>query len=169
MTTFNYDHLVGLISQTNERNSIVKYEYDGFNRLLRIRDEDNRILKQFEYKFQSTVFSSSCATVPNWQNVRTECSGAALMQVQVDVNPCSPTHNTERSIVLVANHPPCTICTGPDKKVINGVCETGVKKTTASRRVGPGSWECTYHYEWSDSSHSPNYTEISSFPCLILP
>lgn len=169
MTTFNYEHLVGLKTQTNERNNLLKYEYDAFNRLLRIRDEDNNILKQFEYKFQSVVFSNSCATIPNWQDVRTECgTGGALIQFQVDINPCSLTYNTERSIVIETSHPPCLVCTGPDKKVINDICETGQKKTTASVRLGPTSWQCTYHYEWSDGSSSPDYTEITSSPCLIL-
>lgn len=169
MTTYTYDPLIGMTSQCDANNRIAYYEYDSFGRLLCIRDDQRNILKQYEYKFQSDTSSNACATIPNWQNVRTECGiGGALMQIQVDANPCSLTSNTERSILITANYQPCLVCTGPDKKWVNNVCETATKVTTASVRPPTGGWQCTYHYEWSDGSRSPDYTENSSFPCMII-
>ena len=50
-------------------------------------------------------------------------------------------------------------CSGADKKMINGVCEKGVKVITNMQNVGTASnprCRITYHYEWSDSSSSPH-------------
>lgn len=64
--------------------------------------------------------------------------------------------------------PPCTPCTGVDKKCINDVCETGIKWYTATVQTGPNTWECTYYYKWSDNSISQTYTETSPTMCWIL-
>jgi hypothetical protein len=58
-------------------------------------------------------------------------------------------------------------CTGNNKKCINGVCETGVKVYTDGFQKPNGTWQCTYHYEWSDSSWSQDFIETrpSNNPC----
>jgi hypothetical protein len=57
-------------------------------------------------------------------------------------------------------------CTGPNKRVVNGVCETGIKIYVGSE-FNPinQNWQCTYRYEWSDHTLSPLYVEISTQPC----
>ncbi|WP_315824042.1 hypothetical protein [Paraflavitalea speifideaquila] len=55
ITTYTYDPLIGLTSQNDNRNNIVYYEYDGFNRLRRIRDADNHIVKMVDYQYQVPV------------------------------------------------------------------------------------------------------------------
>lgn len=52
MVTFTYDPLVGITTQCDVNNRITYYEYDRFNRLLRIRDMDKNILKSFSYVYQ---------------------------------------------------------------------------------------------------------------------
>ena len=54
MTTYTYEPLVGLKSQCDASNMIIYYEYDTFNRLKAIRDQDGNILKTFEYKYQES-------------------------------------------------------------------------------------------------------------------
>jgi YD repeat-containing protein len=58
-------------------------------------------------------------------------------------------------------------CGTVDKKVVNGICETGIKKYTGSVPNENGTYLCTYHYVWSDSSVSVDYTETNSNPCSI--
>ncbi|MGN6418173.1 MAG: hypothetical protein ACTHMC_11815 [Pseudobacter sp.] len=50
--TYSYNPLLGLLSKRDERNMLTRYEYDSLGRLLRIRDHQNNILKQYEYKFK---------------------------------------------------------------------------------------------------------------------
>jgi hypothetical protein len=52
MTTYTYEPLVGITSQADIKNNVTYYEYDSFNRLKFIRDNDKNILKAFEYKYQ---------------------------------------------------------------------------------------------------------------------
>lgn len=52
MTTYTYKPLVGMTSQCDANNRITYYEYDGFGRLQRIKDQDGNILKAFDYKYQ---------------------------------------------------------------------------------------------------------------------
>lgn len=55
MITYTYDTLIGVSSQCDARNNIVYYEYDGFDRLLRMRDIDGNIIKQFRYQYQAVA------------------------------------------------------------------------------------------------------------------
>lgn len=57
MTTYTYTPLVGMTSQCDVGNRITYYEYDGLQRLKRIRDQDYNILKTYEYQYQA---SSGC-------------------------------------------------------------------------------------------------------------
>jgi hypothetical protein len=54
MTTYTYTPLVGMTSQCDATNRMLFYEYDSFNRLKLVKDEDGRILKKVEYKYQGT-------------------------------------------------------------------------------------------------------------------
>jgi|GEM_PF-1527448 len=52
MTTYTYDPLIGLTSQCDVNNRITYYQYDGFNRLKTIRDEEKNVLKTMDYQYQ---------------------------------------------------------------------------------------------------------------------
>jgi YD repeat-containing protein len=51
MTTYTYDPLVGLTSQTDPSGRTLTYEYDGLGRLVRTRDEQGRLLSQQDYHY----------------------------------------------------------------------------------------------------------------------
>jgi YD repeat-containing protein len=52
MATYTYDPLVGVTTQSDQNNRITYYEYDGFNRLTLVKDQDGNILKTFDYHYK---------------------------------------------------------------------------------------------------------------------
>jgi len=48
---YTYDSLIGITSMTDSRGYTTFYEYDDQNRLLRIRDKTNFIIKEYDYNY----------------------------------------------------------------------------------------------------------------------
>lgn len=64
-------------------------------------------------------------------------------------------------------------CSGQDKKIVNCVCETGLKLYTSSvydkkGNMGctAGMWLCYYHYRFSDGSYSATFSECNATDCI---
>jgi YD repeat-containing protein len=53
VTTYTYSPLFGITSETDPSGKITYYEYDGLGRLKLIRDQNNNILKKFDYKYRA--------------------------------------------------------------------------------------------------------------------
>jgi hypothetical protein len=51
MTTYTYDPLVGVTSQTSPKGLPVSYEYDGLNRLVNVKDEKGAIRQNMKYNY----------------------------------------------------------------------------------------------------------------------
>jgi hypothetical protein len=51
MSTFTYDPQIGMTSGTDVKNQTSYYEYDGFQRLLNVKDEDKNIVKNYAYNY----------------------------------------------------------------------------------------------------------------------
>jgi hypothetical protein len=67
MTTYTYDPLTGMTSQTDVANRTTYYEYDGLARLKRIRDQDYNILKTFDYQYQTPAGCGSGCSIVSMQ------------------------------------------------------------------------------------------------------
>jgi YD repeat-containing protein len=52
MSTFTYLPLVGATTACDANSKITYYVYDGFGRLKVIRDQENNILKSFNYQYK---------------------------------------------------------------------------------------------------------------------
>jgi YD repeat-containing protein len=74
MTSYTYNPLVGKTSETDPAGRSTIYQYDGLNRIMTVRDQDNNILKQYDYEYQQ------CAT-PTYNTAQSQifeknnCSG----------------------------------------------------------------------------------------------
>jgi hypothetical protein len=97
MTTSTYNPLRGITDQCDVNNRIVYYEYDGFGRLLRVRDDEKNIIKQYDYRYRVPANNG-----PVWQAISTTrckpCAGNSnystniLQNGQIDINPNSNTY-----------------------------------------------------------------------------
>lgn len=108
VNTYTVLPLTGVTSETNPAGQTTYYEYDNFNRLRLIRDQDNKILKQFDYQhraqlspwfvnaIRSQVFTrNNCGTahgtdvtytVPDGRYISTISQADADLQAQNDIN-----------------------------------------------------------------------------------
>ncbi len=74
ITTFTYDPLIGVRSITSPNGITEFYKYDNENKLERILDKDNNIIKEFKYNYAPTkfynerqerkIYKNDC---PSWQ------------------------------------------------------------------------------------------------------
>lgn len=55
MTTYTYREHVGVSSSCNEQNQITYYDYDDFNRLKLVKDQNGKIVRQHDYQYQKPV------------------------------------------------------------------------------------------------------------------
>ena len=170
MLTYAYTPLIGVNTICSANNSIIYYEYDGFNRLKLIRDMDKNIVKQVDYQYQTYWHAN-----PVWQTITgpyCETSGAGntgnQITIQKDVNPSSPTFGNTNTIT-VANTTACplcnsSICIAPDSKCINGVCQSGTPGIILQKKTA-GQCETQYGYFFSDNTYLYAYSTFGLWPC----
>jgi YD repeat-containing protein len=53
ITTYTYNPLVGITSQTDPNGVATYYEYDSMGRLWRINNDKGNVLKQYDYHYST--------------------------------------------------------------------------------------------------------------------
>lgn len=121
MTSYTYEPILGMTCQSDPNNRITYYEYDAFNRLILVRDQDKNIIKKicYNYSGQPEICGINCTdNTSNWQNTSTplRCALDATgqntgyqEQEQVDVNPCSALFNYTQWIPAGQNTTACPL------------------------------------------------------------
>ncbi|MBS1743531.1 MAG: hypothetical protein JST81_10895 [Bacteroidetes bacterium] len=179
ITTYTYSPFVGVTTVSDANNNILYYSYDGFNRLWLIRDIDLNIIKQYQYRYGEQIAVTGDIT-PRWVPTGTHrCATnhgpnnydytGVEEEEEKDENNMSPTYGQSRWVTATIPVLNCTPinCVGPDKRMVNGVCETGNKIYTGSTSVLNG-YDCIYRYEWSDGFQSIEFHEFNTTACTQI-
>ncbi len=177
INTTTYIPFVGSSSKAGTNNEIAYYEYDQLSRLQRIRDIDSNIIKEYTYKYLDSI--SHCTnTTPQWtptgptaciKNSNNNNTGVQTREER-DMNNCSSTYLQYRTYSMGVTDacPVVPSCTGANKRVVAGVCQTGIKVYTDNISYGPTNWECFYHYEFSDGYWTETFTEWNTTACMEI-
>lgn len=162
ITSFTYLPFIGISSKNDNNNNITYFEYDGFSRLLRVRDINKNIIKQYNYQYQVAVAAQWQATgnVRCVKDAGNNNTGEQERE-EKDLNPASGTYNTLR---WVSNGLVCSACVAPSNWV-----NTGNTKCEIYEELGDG---ITYtgnllqeQKDMSACSQSPGQTRWVSAGC----
>jgi hypothetical protein len=183
MTTMTYEPLIGISTQCDANNRINYYEYDAFNRLVLIRDQDKNVVKRICYNYSGQPENCTQNTTPLWQSlgnyrcvkdVNNNNIGYQERE-EIDQNQFSITYGQTRWVENGFNLTACPISScnfsncnalGEGYECLIDQCELGIKVYTASNyNPSMGSYECTYHYEYSNGQWSFDHYENNEFPC----
>lgn len=119
--------------------------------------------------------STICYPVEVWQNTGNKrCKqlndGNNTGEVEVEqknVNPNTNSYGALRWVSGGIDRQFCPdLCIGEGKRIVNGICEYGVKEYTFSEEISPGLWECWFRYTFSDGTATADtYRETSTTSC----
>lgn len=181
VTTYTYKHLAGISSITDANNKTNTYVYDEFNRLSLIKDQDGNAVKKNEYVYATpsgltgpTLYyntavsqsfqcqncddgltgSTTSYTVPAGQYVSTVSQSVVDALAAADLATNGQMYANMNG--TCANN---VNCSGPGYKFVSCACELGVKVCEQSLPGSNGTWINYLHYQWSDGSVSPSFTE----------
>lgn len=158
ISTYVYAPGIGIKRETDPRGRTIYYYYDKLNRLIVIKDHDNKVIKKICYNYagQPENCNTPCLnTTPDWQNTTTphRCQQDAwgnntgyVEQEQKDMNACSPTYNiTQWNVSSEQNHDIC-----PPAQIIKCTNKTGLRDYQAVyKNINTGQ---TFRFNISDAA-----------------
>lgn len=102
LNTYVYTPITGMTAETDVNGKTMTYEYDALQRLLLVRDFNNNIIKQYDYKYQVMPPSGIAQWIATGATRCKPCPqnpiylSNILQQEEKDNNPQSATYNTIR-------------------------------------------------------------------------
>jgi hypothetical protein len=168
ITTFTYDPTFGPTSETDLNGNTLFKEYDYLGRTSFIRDQDGNILQRICYNYtgqpeqcggksygntaMSQVFTNQTCTNGYTPGVYAYSIPAAtyLADDQIAANVLA-LEDIKKNGQSKANQLSGCFCSGGDKKVINGQCETGIREDYIEQVAG-GKCREAYRYKFSDGT-----------------
>jgi YD repeat-containing protein len=187
VTTYTYKHITGVTSITDPNNKINTYQYDAFNRLTVIKDQDGNAVKKNEYVYttpdpnsgltiflnqpiQQTFICNTCQpgftgsskdyVIPQGKHYSLISQADADAKAQTDLVTNGQEYANKNGVC--SNSANCTL---PGYKFVSCGCERGqtITEYCVPSLYNPGTWFVYQHYLWSDGSVSPSFsTHISN-------
>ncbi|MFX1707202.1 DUF5977 domain-containing protein [Chitinophaga sp. CC14] len=182
ISTYTYDPLVGLTSQTDANGNTVFNEYDYLGRLSIVRDQYNNILKRICYNYYGQPETCGGKTYSNTalsQTFTKQGCGSGFTPGTGTYTVAAGKYTADDSLTVnvmaqedmrvngqnYINQTVQCLCTGVDKKVINGACVTGVMESFSEPIPGnPFKCKVGYRYKFPDGTYGPK-TYTGEEPC----
>jgi len=150
MTSYTYLPLVGMTSSTDNKNMTLNYEYDGFQRLMNIKDQNGKILKNYDYNYAS----EAAVWVDNTgRRCKSGTTTGEQERQETDTNPLSVTYNQTRWVSNGINTSACPI-----------PATVYVQQITGSTSVSNG---LTYHTLKFNTYSDANCTVLVNAPVTL--
>jgi YD repeat-containing protein len=183
ITSYTYKPLTGVTTITDANGKTSTYEYDRFNRLKWIKDQDGNTVKTMSYNYAGSNLNNYMKLYFNeqqqqdfyTQNCPYGTAGAAVTYLVpaskyfslisvADANAKAQAEILAKGQINANNKGYCsndiTACSGADKKMIGCYCEVGQIIPVSCSNNADGTWNQVYKYKWSDNSTSQNYTRV---------
>ncbi len=126
MTTYTYSTLAGMTSKCDANNRIVYNEYDGFGRLVLVRDQDKKILKKNCYNYNGqlencNIYYNEVATGSFTKAGCASCTNSSSIVYTVPANMYLSTYSLVEANAMAQNE---INLNGQTYANTNGVCVT---------------------------------------------
>lgn len=188
VTTYTYKPLTGITSITDPNNRKNSYEYDNFNRLSNIRDQDGNVVKKNEYNYVTPSPNASLTIYYNQELITNyQCSTCAYgfsgssgsyvvpygryfsMNSQEEADEKAMNDRDMYGQEYVNRNGYCSnalFCSQPGYRFIDCDCVPGTMHCHSSSEDtnNPGYWNLEYHYTWPDGFIGPTITEQVQCP-----
>jgi len=170
MTTFTFDPGIGMTSAIDANNRITYYEYDQFQRLNLIRDQDKNVFKKFEYDkyIEPTIYYNVGLSQAFTRNNCTGCQFGNSATYSVPDSIYTSIISQSAANQLAIND---VNANGQAYANANASCYTPPISSTLARNLKGSDFEIEFHnnctgltYTFSIPSTMTTYTALPGIP-----